>query len=295
MKTTLSKFICLSIMLGFGFNNADAKKPRKKGNAVLQPFMNINGALTHDTLDKQNRSYKKITAAQIELQSALKKFSADYLKQNGEMLEDIKLKNSHTFKTIEKIFEKQGMPSELKYLAVVESKLKNSATSGAGAAGIWQLMPVTAKTLGLKVAGKTDDRRNMYKSTAAAAKYLNELYNQFDDWLLVVAAYNCGAGNVNKAIKKSGSREFWKLQNFLPAETRKHVKKFIATHFYYEEKGSLVTLTKTERKKHLTSISEPVTQASGNKQEEPSAPRNNYFNWICISYNDDKLIFEARK
>lgn len=295
MKTTLCKFICSGIILTLSFNNAEAKKPRKKNGTLSQTFINVSSILLHDTLDKLNNVNTNWSAADIKLQSALKKFTADYIKQNGEMLQDIKSKNNAAFKIIEKIFEKRGVPSELKYLAVVESKLKNSATSGVGAAGVWQLMPVTAGTLGLKVTGKTDERRNTYKSTVAAAKYLNELYNQFDDWLLVIAAYNCGAGNVNKAIKKSGSREFWKLQNFLPAETRKHVKKFIATHFYYEEKGSLVTLTKTERKKYLASIDESIKKESGNNREEPSVPRNNYFNWICISFNDDKLIFVPRK
>jgi membrane-bound lytic murein transglycosylase D len=290
MKTTLCKVICLCIMLTLGFNNAEAKKPRKKVSILSQPFKKMNGIQTHDTLERQNNTNKNWTGADIKLQASLKKFVADYLKENGDMLDDIKAKNNATFKTIEKIFETRVIPVELKYLAVVESKLKNSATSGTGAAGIWQLMPVTAGTLGLKVKGKIDERRYTYQSTVAAAKYLKELYNQFDDWLLVVAAYNCGAGNVHKAIKKSGSREFWKLQNFLPAETRKHVKKFIATHFYYEEKGSLVTLTKTERKKYLTAINE-----TGNKQGELPVPGNNYFNWVCISYNDDKLIFLPRK
>lgn len=295
MKTTLCKVICFCIVMTLGFYNAEAKKPRKKTGTLSQPFISMSGILLHDTLDRLNNANTGWTAADIKLQSVLKKFTADYLKENGEMLEDIKLKNNSAFKIIEKILKQRGIPSELKYLAVVESKLKNSATSGAGAAGIWQLMPVTAGTLGLKVTGKTDERRNIYKSTVAAAKYLDELYNQFDDWLLVIAAYNCGAGNVNKAIKKSGSREFWKLQNFLPAETRKHVKKFIATHFYYEEKGSFVTLTKTERKKHLASIDESIKKESGNKPEGPSVPRNNYFNWICIYYNDDKLIFISKK
>jgi membrane-bound lytic murein transglycosylase D len=293
MKTTLWKGIGMYTILLLASNDTDAKTPRKKNSKLPQSFMKAKSMLIHDTLDRQNNINKIWTATDIKLQSALKKFTADYLKENGAMLEDIKLKNSSGFNIIERILEKQGIPGELKYLAVVESKLKNSATSGAGAAGIWQLMPVTAGTLGLKVNGKTDERRNIYKSTAAAAKYLNELYRQFDDWLLVTAAYNCGAGNVNKAIKKSGSREFWKLQNFLPAETRKHVKKFIATHFYYEEKGSLVTLTKNERKKHLTAITE--MQESENKPADLPAPGNNYFNWLLISHDGNKLIFVPRK
>jgi membrane-bound lytic murein transglycosylase D len=100
----------------------------------------------------------------------------------------------------------------LKYLAVIESELKPTATSWVGAVGPWQLMPATARLLGLKVSHKVDERTNYQKSTHAAAIYLKDLYTEFGDWLLVIAAYNGGAGNVYSAIRKSGSRNFWKLR-----------------------------------------------------------------------------------
>jgi len=96
------------------------------------------------------------------------------------------------------------------------------------------------------VTRKIDERTNYIKSTHAAARYLNDLYDQFGDWLLVIAAYNGGAGNVMKAIRKSGSRNFWDLQYYLPAESRNHVKKFIGTHYIFEGQGGLCTLTKKE-------------------------------------------------
>jgi membrane-bound lytic murein transglycosylase D len=143
--------------------------------------------------------------------------------------------------------EKYGLPAELKYLAVIESELKSTATSWAGAVGPWQLMPETARVLGLKVNRKVDERKSYTKSTNAAALYLRDLYNEFGDWLLVIAAYNGGPANVYAAIKKSqGSRNFWKLQYYLPAETRMHVKKFIGTHYVFEGQGSVTTLTKAE-------------------------------------------------
>ena len=111
---------------------------------------------------------------------------------------------------------------------------------------MWQLMPQTARELGLKCKGKVDERTHAYKSTVAAAKYLKALHNEFGDWLLVIAAYNSGPGYVLKAIKKSGSRNFWKLQRYLPAETRGHVKRYIGTHHYFQEEGSLTVLTKAE-------------------------------------------------
>jgi hypothetical protein len=107
-------------------------------------------------------------------------------------------------------------------------------------------MPETAQVLGLKVNRRCDERSNYYKSTIAAAKYLRDLYTLFDDWLLVLAAYNGGPKPVYTAIQKSGSRNFWVLQGYLPAESREHVKKFIATHYFFEGRGSVTTLTKSE-------------------------------------------------
>ena len=251
---------------------------------------------TYSATDKgSSDKITNITASEVQLQPIVTEFVTDYLEKHGDMLDAIKLKNKSCFSTIDKIFAKQDIPLELKYLAVVESKLKNTALSGAGAAGIWQLMPATARILGLKISGKTDERRYTYMSTVAAAKYLKALYKQFDDWLLVIAAYNSGAGTVYKAIKKSGSRDFWKLQNFLPRETRMHVKRFIATHFHYEEKGSLVTLTKAEREKYLDAVNEILKVETENNSDELPVEENNYFSWLMISLDGNKLNLVARK
>ncbi len=169
-------------------------------------------------------------------------FKANY---SGYYL-NIRSKKLPYLMTIEDILEGYGLPVELKYLAVIESKLNLNAVSKAGAVGPWQFMPVTAKYLGLRINNKVDERKDIKKSTHAAAKYLRDLYNEFGDWLLVLAAYNSGPGNVHKAIRLSGSKDFWKLQQYLPKETRNHVKKYIATHYIYEDRGSLVTLTRTE-------------------------------------------------
>jgi membrane-bound lytic murein transglycosylase D len=170
----------------------------------------------------------------------------NYLAKNGGMLQKIKGRSSSFFAITDKIFSKYSLPLELKYLAVVESQLKLKAVSRVGAVGAWQLMPATARVLSLKITGKYDERTHLYKSTVAAAKYLRDLYKEFGDWLLVIAAYNSGPGKVYQAIKKSGSRNFWKLQNYLPSETRAHVKKFISTHYYFEKQGGITTLTKEE-------------------------------------------------
>jgi membrane-bound lytic murein transglycosylase D len=107
-------------------------------------------------------------------------------------------------------------------------------------------MPATARRMGLIVNNIFDERTNYYKSTHAAARYLTELYSIYGDWLLVIAAYNGGPGNVDAAIRRSKSRDFWILQNFLPAESKNHVKKFIATHYIMEGQGGITTVTKQE-------------------------------------------------
>jgi membrane-bound lytic murein transglycosylase D len=144
------------------------------------------------------------------------------------------------------VFTSYNLPIELKYLAVIESELNPRAVSPVGAVGTWQLMPETAQILGLKVTRKYDERTHLRKSTVAAAKYLRDLYNEYGDWLLVMAAYNGGPGPVNSAIRKSGSRNFYNLQYFLPGESREHVKKYIATHYYFEGRAGVTTLTKIE-------------------------------------------------
>jgi membrane-bound lytic murein transglycosylase MltF len=167
----------------------------------------------------------------------------------------------------------------LRYLAVVESELRTSATSRVGAKGPWQLMPETAQILGLKVDQDCDERTDYYKSTPAAARYLKDLYAQFGDWLLVLAAYNGGPAPIHHAIRRSGSRNFWVLQRYLPTETRRHVKRFIATHYYFEGHGSVTTLTKAERINYLKTVqhfenSHPVveTKAKKEKTQRPAKP-----------------------
>ena len=173
-------------------------------------------------------------------------FVEDYMVGNVARLTKMKSWGRPYFDLINDVLTKHGLPVELKYLSVIESDLKSSAVSWAGAVGPWQFMPGTARDLGLTVSNKRDDRQNYSKSTHAAAIYLTDLYAMYGDWLLVIAAYNGGPGNVNAAIRKSGSRNFWNLQNYLPAESRNHVKKFIATHYIMEGSGGMTTLTKTE-------------------------------------------------
>ncbi len=162
-----------------------------------------------------------------------------YLSRQASMSEVLIGRSKIYFPTFEHILREKGLPTDLKYLSVVESGLKPDATSRSGAAGLWQFMRPTGRMMGLKISRTIDERRDVEKSTAAAADYLLKLYNQFDDWTLAIAAYNCGPGNMRKAIRRSGGKKsFWEIKKYLPKETREYVPKFIAItyvmNYYYE-------------------------------------------------------------
>lgn len=139
------------------------------------------------------------------------------------------------FRLIDQIFLEEGIPSELKYLSVIESNLTLNAVSRRGATGPWQFMPITARSMGLVVGKGRDERTDLTKSTRAAAKLLNRMYAEFGDWLLVVAAYNGGEGRIRAAVKKANTHDFWSIQYLLPVETRNHVKKFMAVRYLMDE------------------------------------------------------------
>lgn len=195
-----------------------------------------------------------IAAKMIRLNPRAASFVQDYTNKNKKDLVSLREMGIAHFRMMDQILEQHGLPTELKYLSVIESRLNTRAISSAGAAGPWQFMPSTAKLYGLKITKSRDERRDYAKSTHAAAKYLKSLYNQFGDWLLVIAAYNGGPGYVYSAIKKSRSRNFWDLQYYLPAESRNHVKKFISTHYIFEGTGGICTLTKAEAAEQIGSL-----------------------------------------
>jgi len=138
------------------------------------------------------------------------------------------------FPIFEQALDRYGLPQELKYLAVVESALYPGARSRAAAVGLWQFMVGTGKLYGLRVDSYVDERCDIYKSTDAACRYLKDLHDAFGDWELALAAYNCGPGNVNKAIRRAGgTMDYWKIYNHLPRETRGYVPAFIAVNYIF--------------------------------------------------------------
>jgi membrane-bound lytic murein transglycosylase D len=143
------------------------------------------------------------------------------------------------FPMIEDIFDSYGLPAELKYMAVIESALNPNAVSRVGATGMWQFMYSTGRFYGLTINSIVDERRDPIKATHAAARYLKDMYSIYNDWILVIAAYNCGPGNVDKAIRRSGNRkDYWDIYYRLPRETRGYIPQFVAAAYainYYPE------------------------------------------------------------
>lgn len=132
----------------------------------------------------------------------------------------------------EEALDAYGLPLELRYLPIIESALNPSAVSRAGASGLWQFMIGTGKIYGLESNSLVDERRDPIKATWAAARYLKEMYDIYGDWNLVIAAYNCGPGTINKAIRRAnGETDYWKIYNYLPKETRGYVPAFIAANY----------------------------------------------------------------
>ncbi|HWJ29002.1 MAG TPA: lytic transglycosylase domain-containing protein [Flavisolibacter sp.] len=250
----LGLFPVITSMKGTSGNSIIEEKPLyltwQKADTVSQPFVLDSAGFI--TATESNSA----AAPAISLNTNASKFVKNFLIREEESLQKTKSRSASYFKMFDEVFSKYGLPVELKYLAVVESDLKTTALSRVGAKGLWQFMPTTARDLGLKVSKKCDERTYAYKSTVAAAKYLKDLHAQFDDWLLVIAAYNAGPVPVSRAIRKSGSKNFWTLQNYLPQESRAHVKRFIGTHYYFEGKGSMVTLTKAETIKYSKELEE---------------------------------------
>ena len=169
-------------------------------------------------------------------------FVRKYMELHNRTLSSVQSNSATPFSVIDNVLEKKNLPKELKYLAVIESALNHNAVSHAGAVGPWQLMQSTAKMMGLTVNRHNDERTDWYKSTTAATKYLELLYNQLDDWLLVIAAYNSGPAVVQRAIDRTGSRNFWDIKEYLPRETQGHVLAFIATASIFENLSKFIDL-----------------------------------------------------
>lgn len=173
--------------------------------------------------------------------SIIKNHIAVYTEKKREKFRIMLGLSEYYFPMIEDIFDSYGLPVELKYVAAIESALNPTIVSRAGATGLWQFMYSTGRMYGLTINSVVDERRDPVKATHAAARYLKDLYDIYNDWILVIAAYNCGPGNVNKAIKRSGNKkDYWEIYYRLPRETRGYIPQYVAAVYamnYYKEHG----------------------------------------------------------
>ena len=179
--------------------------------------------------------------------SVVKKYIEMYTSKRSKLVEKILGLWPYYEPIFEAAFIKEGIPTELKYLSIIESALNPNAVSPAAAAGLWQFIPSTGRGMGLEINSLVDERRDTYKATQKAAEFLHQLYNTYGDWSLAIAAYNCGPGNVNKAMRRSGGKDFWEIYNYLPKETRGYVPAFIAAAYsmnFHNEHGIGASIAK---------------------------------------------------
>ncbi len=247
----ISSFIFMAVTSG---SIPAGKRPAVPSPVIHKPGMHHFDSSGLCTCLPFTSSEEMVKVPRIQVNKNVAAFVKKYNKENGYFLNKAKAKSIRCFNIIDTVFMELGMPPELKYLAFIESGMKHNAISWAGAVGPWALMPVAARQYGLAVTRKYDERLDFYKSTHAAAALLNDLYDKYGDWILVIAAYNSGPGWIDKAIRLSGSKNYWSLQQFLPKETQKHIKKFIAVHYHFEGHGSLVTMTKAETESHIKAV-----------------------------------------
>ena len=179
-----------------------------------------------------DRLYRMPTEIELSYNQVVRSYIDMYANRRREQVSYMLSLGDYYFPMFEAALDRHGLPLELKYLPVIESALNPVAVSRVGATGLWQFMLRTGKGYGLEVNSLVDERRDPYKSTEAAVQYLKDLYTIYGDWNLVIAAYNCGPGNVNKAIARSGGKQdYWDIYYHLPRETRGYVPAFIAANY----------------------------------------------------------------
>lgn len=208
-----------------------------------------NNIVYHDSVYTRNL-YELPTEMEMSYNQVVKNYIEMYTARKRDLVAHMLTVGNYYFPMFEQILDREGLPLELKYLPVIESALNPVAVSRAGATGLWQFMLRTGQGYGLQVNSLVDERRDPYKSSEAAAKYLKDLYAIYEDWNLVIAAYNCGPGNVNKAITRSGGkRDYWEIYYNLPKETRGYVPAFVAANYVmnnYDKHNICPVETKTE-------------------------------------------------
>ncbi len=224
------------------------------------PGIDTGNSTTATATEYEQRLAKLPTVIDLPYNSIVGNYIDMYLTRKRGLVADMLALHNYYGRFFEEELLKEGMPLELEYLPVIESAINPNAVSRAGAVGLWQFMPATAKGLGMEINSLVDERRDPRISSRNAARYLKQLHDIYNDWSLAIAAYNCGPGNVNKALRRASGdseeikdekKDFWEIYNYLPAETRGYVPCFIAATYvmnYYRQHGISPTIVK----RHLT-------------------------------------------
>ena len=224
------------------------------------PGIDTGNSTTATAAEYEQRLAKLPTVIDLPYNSIVGNYIDMYLTRKRGLVADMLALHNYYGRFFEEELLKEGMPLELEYLPVIESAINPNAMSRAGAVGLWQFMPATAKGLGMEINSLVDERRDPRISSRNAARYLKQLHDIYNDWSLAIAAYNCGPGNVNKALRRASGdseeikdekKDFWEIYNYLPAETRGYVPAFIAANYvmnYYRQHGISPTIVK----RHLT-------------------------------------------
>jgi len=222
--------IVIVLVLGYGFSsiclgNIDYNPPKKSKRSSKYKAHKYSSMVMKERLDNIGSAFN------FKLNKEVKRYIRSYVKRGRTNTEKIIGRSIMYFPIFDYYLEKHDLPPELRYITIIESALIPDAKSPVGAAGLWQFMPRTAKGWGLEINNYVDERLDPHKASEAAAKKFKKLYRQFKDWNLAIAAYNCGAGRVRAAIRKGGSRDFWKIRKHLPKETQGYVPKFMAAAY----------------------------------------------------------------
>ncbi|TWR30492.1 LysM peptidoglycan-binding domain-containing protein [Mucilaginibacter pallidiroseus] len=238
MKRLFTLIICTSFLQvvkanfvqSVALTAADTTELLPVAQVAVSPYQNVIYKRRLDSIRKD---------VQLDYNQYVQSYIDTYMSRRNEMGLIIG-RSKYYFPIYEKAFREAGIPDEIKYLSIVESALNPAANSRVGAAGPWQFMSETAKIYGLKMNDYVDERRDPVQASYAAAAYLRDAYQQFGDWLLAIASYNCGKSNVTKALEQSGAHDYWSIRQLLPAETRGYVPAFIAVNYvmnYYNRHG----------------------------------------------------------
>lgn len=205
----------------FNFDNSEVRTLNFPKNLPDSVYINR----LKDIEQVVDLSYNKVVNNYIKM----------YTEKRRDLVEVMLGLSAYYFPIFEETLDKYDMPLEIKYLAIIESALNPTARSRVGANGLWQFMYGTARNMKLEITSFVDERRDPIKATDAAARYLSKLHDIYGDWHLAIAAYNCGPGNVNRAIRRSGGkRNYWEIYYRLPRETRGYVPAFIAATYTFE-------------------------------------------------------------